>query len=122
MMAELSPTDPCYVGSVVLRTPGLSGTAIGLRTSGAKTRGDAPRDTITSTTLSKALRGHGARTTDAVAIEGLAPVPSAQHTRGGAAAALEVDVPNTGAADVQLVLQIDEAGVVSWGREVGHNA
>jgi len=99
-------------GGVVLRTPGLQGTAVYVAPGTAATRG-GPADTAIDAALAEASM-RPLHTVELAATAAL-PLPRGAPVRGTAGdAGVELRVPDLGSTVRQVVLLRDAAGIVSW--------
>lgn len=113
-MPELNPNGaPVNVGGITLRTPGLRGTATSYQAVDPALRG---AEELTAE-LDEALRNENLEEEFTVEIrdtrEAPAPTGATRSTSYGEPA-MEVDVPAPGADWGQVVLAVDESGVISW--------
>ena len=114
MSTELDPFGaPVTVGSMTLRTPGLAGRAEAHPPASAAARSAA----LTTEELEQALANENVAAQETVELVetqelnvGDVPTRSTAYDEP----AIEVEVPDPGAAFGQLVLYVDEAGVTTW--------
>lgn len=113
-MAELNPNgNPVSVGDVLIRSPGLAGEAT-VHTPGSPT---ARAATLTTEQLESALSNESVQEQQTIEITG-----AREMDAGGASLrsthfdepAMEVEVPDPGASWGQMILHVDEAGVMTW--------
>ena len=113
-MPELNPVGgSVQLGRLTLRTPGLRGTATLHQpaTPGSRAAAQATPN------LDEALQNEGMQTAETVELRNTREVPTGgTGTRSTSynEPAMELDVPAPGPAWGQLVLAIDEAGVITW--------
>lgn len=115
MAEELDPSGVDVVlGDVVLRTPGVAGTAeltVGERATG--TRAAAPPDDV----LDPLLRDAGVEVQHEVVLDGVDRLGADDGRRTRSAAgepAIELDVPDPGPGWEQMIVAIDGPGIATW--------
>jgi hypothetical protein len=114
MSVELDPFGSSVtVGSVTLRTPGLTGTAESHPPGSPGMRGAE----LSTDELEEALRNERVEPQETIEISGTAELDvGGTPTRSTAydEPAIELEVPHPGEGLGQVVLYVDEAGVMSW--------
>ena len=121
-MPELNSNGaPVEVGGITLRTPGLTGTATSTQSVDPAVRGAAEL----TPELDEALRNEGMEAEYTVEISDTREVPAPTgETRSTSydEPAMEVEVPAAGEGWGQIVLAVDESGVVTWNFPVSSTA
>lgn len=121
-MPELNSNGaPVDVGGITLRTPGLRGTATSTQPANPDLRGAAEL----TPELDEALRKEGMEAEYTVEISDTREVPAPTgETRSTSydEPAIEIEVPAPGEGWGQIVLAVDESGVVTWNFSVSSTA